>query len=122
MTDIPSLVDRYLEIWNETGAERRRALIARTWTEDATYLDPVLCGEGHEGIDAMVAAVHAKYPGLRFSRSGEIDTHNNRIRFGWAFGPEGGPALARGLDVAVIAPDGRLSQVTGFFDEVRQAA
>ena len=70
----------------------------------------------------MVEAVHAKYPGLRFSRSGEIDVHNDRARFSWVFAPISGPALARGLDVAVLAPDGRLSHVTGFFDEVRQAA
>lgn len=122
MTDIAELIDRYLEIWNETDAERRRALIARTWTPDASYLDPVLCGQGHDGIDAMVQAVHAKYPGLKFARSGRIDAHNDRVRFGWSFAAEHGPALARGLDIAVIAPDGRLAQVTGFFDEVRQAA
>jgi hypothetical protein len=122
MTDIAELIERYLQIWNETDALRRRALIARTWTEDASYLDPVLCGQGHEGIDAMVQAVHQRYPGLRFARSGEIDSHNDRVRFGWSFALPGGPAVARGLDVAIVAADGRLSHVTGFFDEVRQAA
>ena len=122
MTDIAKLIDRYLEAWNETDAERRRALIARTWTEDASYLDPVLCGRGHDGIDAMVEAVHAKYPGLKFARSSQIDTHNDRVRFGWTFAPEQGPAMARGLDIAVVAADGRLAQVTGFFDEVQHAA
>jgi hypothetical protein len=122
MTDIPELVDRYLQVWNETDPARRRALIANTWTEDASYLDPVLCGQGHDGIDAMVEAVHARYPGLTFARAGQIDQHNDRVRFGWTFGSEHGPALARGIDIAVVAPDGRFAQVTGFFDEVRQAA
>src|SRR5215469_6463077 len=122
MTHITLLIHRHLEIWKQNDARGRPAPIARTWTEDATYLDPVLCGRGHAGIDAMVEAVHGKYPGLRFARSGQIDTHNDRVRFGWTFGPAAGPAVARGLDVAVVAPDGRLSNVTGFFDEVRQAA
>jgi len=122
MTQLNELVDRYLGVWNETDEARRKALIARTWTEDATYLDPLLSGDGHEGIDAMVKAVQSRYPGLRFSRFGEIDSHNDRVRFGWSFGPEGGPAVARGLDVAIVSPDGRLEHVTGFFDHVQHAA
>jgi hypothetical protein len=122
MTQLDDLIDRYFGVWNETDETRREALIARTWTEGATYLDPLLCGEGHDGIDAMVRAVQAKYPGFRFSRDGSIDSHNDRARFGWSFGPGSGPAMARGLDVAIVAPDGRLEHVTGFFDEVLQAA
>ena len=35
MTDInlTELVDRYIAMWNETDGGRRRALIARVWTE-----------------------------------------------------------------------------------------
>ncbi len=122
MTPLEDLIDRYLGVWNETDERRRRDLIARTWTEGATYLDPLLCGEGHDGIDAMVRAVQQKYPGARFSRAGGIDSHNDRVRFGWSFGPAEGEPLARGMDVAILSPDGRLEHVTGFFDEVRQAA
>jgi hypothetical protein len=35
----------------------------------------------------------------------------------WELAPEaGGAAVASGLDVAVVAADGRLSHVTGFVD------
>jgi hypothetical protein len=40
MTDINTSIDRYIAIWNETDAKRRQDLIAQTWTEDATYVDP----------------------------------------------------------------------------------
>ena len=66
MPDHKDIVDRYLAIWNETDATRRRALIARTWTEDATYVDPVMRGAGHDGIDAMVAGAQAQFPGFEF--------------------------------------------------------
>ncbi|MDR3535609.1 MAG: hypothetical protein P4L71_03830 [Acetobacteraceae bacterium] len=36
-----TLVDRYLAAWNATDAAERRALIAATRTEAATYVDPV---------------------------------------------------------------------------------
>ena len=54
MSNFTDLVDRYIAIWNETDDERRRDLIARTWTEDSTYLDPMVRGEGRGGIDAMI--------------------------------------------------------------------
>jgi hypothetical protein len=38
MSTMTELVDRYFAVWNETDAERRRTLIAQTWTEGASYL------------------------------------------------------------------------------------
>lgn len=113
MTDIDPTIDRYLAIWNETDASRRRALIAATWTEDATYLDPLMGGEGHDGIDAMIRGAQAQFPGHRFRRAGEIDAHHDRVRFGWELVGPGGVA-AIGLDFGEVAADGRLRRVTGF--------
>jgi len=116
-TDHTDLADRCLAIWNETDEARRRDLIARTWTEDALYLDPSQRGEGHAGIDAMVRAVQARFPGLRFRRTGPVDGFQDRLRVAWEFGPEGGGApVLTGLDVGILAEDGRLRAVTGFFD------
>ena len=36
MKDTRAIVDRYLAIWNEAGPQRRRAMIAEVWTQDAT--------------------------------------------------------------------------------------
>jgi hypothetical protein len=72
-------------------------------------------GEGQEGIDAMIEAVQARFPGYRFRRTSKIDAHHDRVRFSWELGPDGGAPLAGGLDVGVIA-DGRLRSITGFLD------
>jgi len=109
------LVDRYIAIWNETDAARRGDLIAATWTEDGSYVDPLMAGEGRAGIDAMVAGVQAQFPGFRFRRTSDVDAHNSALRFGWELGPEHGPALAGGVDFGRMA-DGRLAAVTGFLD------
>jgi hypothetical protein len=115
MSNFTDLVDRYIAIWNESDDERRRDLIARTWTEDSTYLDPMVRGEGRGGIDAMIRGVQAQFPGLLFRRTSEVDAHNDRVRFAWELGPEGGPALAGGVDFGVVVGD-RLQAVTGFLD------
>lgn len=121
MTEHTDLADRYIAVWNETDPGRRRALIARTWAESGRYRDPLLAGDGPDGIDAMVAAVHEKYLGHVFRRTGEVDAHNGHLRFAWELAPEGGPILASGIDFATVADDGRLATVTGFFDYVASA-
>ena len=115
------IVDRYFAVWNEVDAARRQELIARTWTENATYVDPLVRGDGHDGIDAMVGSVQAQFPGFRFRRTGEVDAHNDRVRFGWELGPEDGPTVAGGIDFGEIAGD-RLRSVTGFLEFAPGAA
>lgn len=110
------LIDRYIAIWNETDAGRRRDLIARTWAEDGRYVDPLMQGEGQAGIDAMVAGVQERFPGYRFRRTSRVDAHNGHVRFTWHLAPDGGPALAAGVDFGVVAADGRLQSITGFLD------
>ena len=121
MSPYTELVDRYIDAWNEADAGRRRDLIARTWTETATYLDPLMESEGHLGIDAMIRGVQERFPGHRFRRTSDVDSHRDRIRFSWALGPDGGEALVDGTDFGVVAADGRLQTVTGFLDHAPAA-
>ncbi len=114
-TDVERVIDQYIAAWNETDAEVRRDLITRTWTEDGSYLDPLMSGEGHDGIDAMIGGVQTQFPGFRFRRTGGLDAHHDRVRFSWELGPAGGPPLAGGVDFGVLA-DGRLQSITGFLD------
>ena len=115
MTAVASLIDRYVESWNETDPQRRREVIARTWTDDGWYVDPLFSAEGHDGIDAMLQGVQTQFPGMRLTRTSEIDTHHDRVRFTWELGPQEGPALAGGIDVGVVV-NGRLQTITGFLD------
>jgi hypothetical protein len=109
------VIDQYIATWNETDPGRRRALIERTWTADGSYLDSLMGGEGHDGIDAMIAALQTQFPGYRFRRIGELDAHHDRVRFAWELGPEEGSAVAGGVDFGVVSA-GRLQSITGFLD------
>jgi hypothetical protein len=120
MDNRSDLIDRYFAMWNETDARRRRDLIARTWTEDATYVDPAMEGAGQAGIDTMVQGVHARFPGHRFRLTGAIDDHHDRVRFSWELAPEDGAAIVTGVDFGVVA-NGRLQAITGFFNTVPSA-
>lgn len=120
MTDVTDLIDRYIAMWNETDVERRRALIAQTWTKTASYLDPAVQGEGQDGIDAMVRAVQERFPGHRFRRTSSVDAHHDRVRFAWTLAPESGAAVVSGVDFGLLAGD-RLQAITGFFDPAATA-
>src|SRR5262249_40178199 len=96
MNTLTDLIDRYIATWNETDGARRRDLIAATWVEDAAYLDPMLVGDGHDGIDAMIAAVQERFPGHRFRRTGDVESHHDRVRFTWDLAPEIGEPVVQG--------------------------
>src|SRR5271168_882602 len=102
-SDLDDLIERYFAMWNETNAERRRDLIARTWTEKASYLDPLMQGDGRDGIDAMVQAVQDRFPGHKFHLTSPVDSHHDNARFSWELASEAGAPVVRGIDFAVIA-------------------
>jgi hypothetical protein len=102
VSNLIDLIDRYIASWNETDVQCRRELIARTWTEDSIYADPLMRSEGLAEIEAMIAAIQARFPGGCLRRTSEVDTHENRVRFAWQLGPEHGPPLAGGVDFGVI--------------------
>jgi hypothetical protein len=111
-----ALVDTYIAIWNEQDATQRRALIAQLFTEDASYLDPLMAGQGHNGIDAMIEAAQQQFAGLSFRPLDRVDEHNNHMRFSWELAAENGSAIAGGTDFATLAADGRIQTVIGFLD------
>jgi hypothetical protein len=121
MSDPATVARTYIATWNESDPERRRALIAATWAEDASYADPLMRGEGPHEIDGLIAAVQQRFPDFRFTLVGQADGHGNHIRFSWQLGPEGGEAPIRGTDY-VLMEGGRLREVRGFLDQVPAAA
>ena len=118
MHDFTDLIDRYIAIWNETDAEARHDLIARTWDEHASYRDPLMQGDGHAEIDAMIRYVQARFPAHRLQRSGAVDHIQDRVRFAWQLAAASGPVIAAGTDFGIVAADGRLQAITGFLDSV----
>jgi len=116
MSEFNDLVERYIAVWNEVDPDRRQRLIAETFSEGASYIDPQMTSEGHTAIDGMVRAVQERFPGYRFRRAGTVDEHHDRIRFHWELTTEGGPVVAKGTDFATVA-SARMTTVTGFIDQ-----
>jgi hypothetical protein len=118
MSHPTTLVESYLAAWNERDVRRREDLIAKTYTEDATYLDSHRTGTGYEGLSKMIAAVHGQFSeAYRFRLASEVESHHDVLRFRWeAGGTKEAPLHFGGTDFCVLSPDGRLASVTGFTD------
>jgi SnoaL-like domain len=115
------LIERYIATWNETDADARRKAIDETWTDAATYVDPLVVAEGKDVLDQVIAGAQRQFAGLTFRLAGPVDAHHNLARFTWELAPEGGEAIVIGFDVAVLSGDGRLETVHGFLDKVPAA-
>ena len=118
MPDTDALVNNYIAMWNATDPHRRRELVARTVTENARYLDPVMDGEGIDGISGMIAGAQQQFPGRVFTLRSGPDHHHDRVRFSWSLAPIGGQTVAVGIDFATLADDGRMRSITGFLEPV----
>ena len=109
-----ALADQYFAMWNEAGADRRAELIASTWTEDATFVDPSFETFGHDELNKLVGAAQQMFPGLSFVRVGDIDEHHTYLRWTWHLQADGQEPLAGGTDIVVLSADGKIQKLIGF--------
>jgi hypothetical protein len=125
MTDITKIARRYIDLWNERTPSRRREMLSEDWTTDARYVDPVMSGDGHDGVDALIAGVQQRFPDFKFTLIGEPNGYGDhfrfQLRFSWGLGPDGIDSPIKGTDFAVLK-QGRIRSITGFLDQVPQGA
>ena len=121
MTDYQAAAERYIAAWNTAGNDRAAA-VARAFTGDASYIDPMMTAAGHAGLDAMIGGAQQKFAGLHFYLAGAVDGHGDRLRFCWSLGADAATPVAKGTDFATLGADGRIAQVCGFLDLLPQSA
>jgi hypothetical protein len=120
MTDFNNIARNYIALWNERAPQRRREMLAAHWTADARYVDPLMSGDGHDGVDALIAGVQQRFPDFRFKLIGEPNGFGDHVRFSWGLGPDGVDSPIKGTDFAVLS-GGRIRSITGFLDQVPAA-
>jgi SnoaL-like protein len=116
MSDPTAVVAGYIEMWNETDPRRRRQLVSQVVTDDASYVDPLMAGDGIDGISTMIGGAQEHYPGHRFALVSGPDSHHDCVRFSWSLTPDGGEPIAIGVDFATVTEDGRMRSITGFLE------
>ena len=125
------LADRYLALWNEPDADRRRRMIAELWTEDGRHilqppqeiralaaqpgvgLTAILEARGYEEIEARVASAYEHWvgsEGLSFRGRDDAEQLGDVVKFHWEAIDNGGQVFGVGLNFLVLAADGRIER------------
>jgi len=113
MNDLESLAHRYVAVWNETDASRRRQQIADLWAPEGSHYVGERHVQGFEDLERRVRDSHEKNVrdnGNRFRAvSGSIHRLRDVVAFHWEMLPQQGEtALGRGLEFVIVNDKGRI--------------
>jgi len=110
--ELTQLVDRYVAIWHEPDAERRRRNVAQLWAEDGVQLLPSLEIRGHKALEERVEAAYEEFVktgGFLWRRSGDVHGHHDALKFTWEMVlAVGGDVAATGTIFLLLSEDGRI--------------
>jgi len=109
------IVVAYGAAWNEDDDVARHKLLGQAWADDAVYCDPMGRVEGRDGLVAHIAVTRAGFPGHRIEVVSSVDEHDVYLRFAWELRDPDDSMVLEGVDFGVLAPDGHLASITGFF-------
>ena len=125
------LADRYLALWNEPDADRRRRMIGELWTEGGSQilqppmemreiaaspglgLAATLEARGHTELEARATASYEHWvasEGLSFRGGEDAERLGDVVKFRWEAVAKDGEVTAVGLNVLVLAADGRIER------------
>jgi hypothetical protein len=125
------LADKYVALWNEPDADRRRRTIAELWTEEGRHilqppqeirgiaarpgigLTAILEARGHAEIEARAASAYEHWvgsEGLSFRRRDDAERLGDVVTFHWEALAKDGEVFGVGLNFLVLAADGRIER------------
>ena len=115
---LDGFIGRYVGMWHEPDASRRGEIVRELWTSDAENCSRRFAIRGLDAIVARVTRAHDEWvaaKGFVFRPIGNTDTFGNVVKFFWEMVPKnGGPREALGLDIFVLADDGRIRALYQF--------
>ena len=126
-----ALAEKYLALWNEPDADRRRRMIAELWTEDGRHIlqapeeireiaarpglamPAILEARGYEEIEARAASAYEHWvgsEGLSFRGRDDVERLGDVVKFHWEAIAKNGEVFGVGLNFLVLAGNGRIER------------
>jgi hypothetical protein len=130
------LFEKYVALWNEQDADRRRERVTELWAPDARQLlkppaevaevasglgmTATLEARGHDQLENRVTRAYDEFVasgGYEFRRRGEAERLDHVVKFRWEMVPAGGGAAAGvGLEILILDSDGRIGTAYQFIE------
>jgi hypothetical protein len=112
MNNAQQLAHRYVAVWNETDAERRRLEIADLWTPDGEHYVGAREVRGYEALERRIADSHEKnvrVAGHRFRAAPDARALRDVVAFHWQMLPaDSETVVATGLEFLIVDEGGRI--------------
>jgi hypothetical protein len=127
--DLKDFADRYVAVWNEPDPARRHAAVRELWTADVVHALPapaemrerasrfgfddlLFRATGHERMEIRVARSYEEFvaPGGHHFRLRDVARVAGMVSLNWEMvARPTGEVAATGLEVLLLAPDGRIA-------------
>ena len=110
MDNPQSLADRYVAIWNETDAGRRRQQIAELWVPEGEHYVGAREVRGYDALETRVRESHEKNvrdAGNRFRAAPGARQLHDLVTFHWEM-LHGEIVAGRGLEIVLVDEKGRI--------------
>jgi SnoaL-like domain len=109
------ILEAYGKSWSETDAAKRLQLLEQSLNPDCVYTDPLVQTTGYEPLSEYMAELQKNISGVNFVPT-ELKSHHDRTLMHWNMADGNGNILGQGASYFLHGADGRLKQMTGFFD------
>ena len=108
-------VDAWFGAWSNPDGPSRDADVARIASPDVRFRDRYSLVQGHEDLQAHLAAVHRFMPGMRISREGAVRHCQGVVVADWVARATDGAERGRGQNVFTLGGDGKIADVVGLW-------
>jgi len=110
-----STLETYAKSWSEADTSKRLKLFEQCLSPDCVYTDPTSQVTGYEEFSGYMSELQRNVPGVAFVPT-ELQSHHDRSLMHWNMVDGEGKILSQGASYFLYGADGRLTQMTGFFD------
>lgn len=108
------VVDGWFAAWSEADASARQAAFARIAAPDVRFRDRFSVVDGVDDLATHAGAAQRFTPGVTIRREGSVRQCQGSALVDWIWVKSSGEEFARGTNVFVLAPDGRIESAIGF--------
>ncbi len=107
--------ETYTKSWSVAEASKRLQLFEQCLSPACVYTDPLMQATGYGPLSGYMTELHKSVPGVVFVTT-DFTCHHDRSLTHWNMVDGKGNVLSKGASYGVYGTDGRLVQMTGFFD------
>jgi uncharacterized protein YndB with AHSA1/START domain len=120
--DAATVVDAWFDAWAEPDERKREMALRRIASQGLRFSDRFSATSGLDDLLPHIGAAQFHMPGLRMRRVSDVRHCQGTALVDWVATDGSGEERARGTNVFVLDPTGKIQSVTGFWSPATSSA